>query len=263
MQLFLIDPPQDQHYITLNDPALVHQMSRVLRMKPWSDCTLQWEEVLQTTRGLYTLDTISKQEINLELQADTTLDVRTEDLASCQQILLVVALPNKRAKAELIVQKLSEIGVSKIIWFPAERSQLRLIPEKKMQRMQEISKEATEQSWWWKKTKVIFVSNLEEVCIPMERVLICDLVQKSETKTQFFASDKERWKMNELHEVETKNDRQKNILTICIWPEGWRWPQDYESLASQDYSIIDLWERVLRMETAAIVAAWRGMNNDL
>jgi len=62
------------------------------------------------------------------------------------QIGMVVAMPNKWDKAELIVQKLSEIGVSKIIFWPSERSVIKEWSSKKEERMQKIIKEAVEQS---------------------------------------------------------------------------------------------------------------------
>jgi 16S rRNA (uracil1498-N3)-methyltransferase len=59
---------------------------------------------------------------------------------------MLIAMPNKREKAELIVQKLSEIGVSEIVFRPAERSVITQWNEKKADRLQKIAKEAVEQS---------------------------------------------------------------------------------------------------------------------
>jgi len=55
-------------------------------------------------------------------------------------------MPNKREKAELIVQKLSEIGVDEIAFWPAERSVIKQRNEKKADRLHKIAKEAVEQS---------------------------------------------------------------------------------------------------------------------
>lgn len=55
-------------------------------------------------------------------------------------------MPNKREKAELIVQKLSEIGINEILFRPAERSVIKQRNEKKAERLRKIAKEAVEQS---------------------------------------------------------------------------------------------------------------------
>lgn len=55
-------------------------------------------------------------------------------------------MPNKFEKAELIVQKATEIGVDEIIFRPARRSVIREFPEKKIMRLLVIAKEATEQA---------------------------------------------------------------------------------------------------------------------
>lgn len=56
-------------------------------------------------------------------------------------------MPNKFEKLELIVQKLAEIGIDTVIFWPSRRSLLKDIPPKKMERLQIIAREATEQSW--------------------------------------------------------------------------------------------------------------------
>lgn len=240
MQLFLIEPPKNSASIVITGSWILHQMSRVLRMKISDEVSLQWENNWQISRWLYTIVLLSKKSIKLELVWE--LEVR-ECFAFWVSTTLAIALPNKRSKAELIIQKLSEIGISKIIWFSAQRSQYTSIPEKKVERMNEISKEATEQSWWWKKTEIEFVSDLKGVCEKGGDLVVCDILEVSQAVAT-------RWS----DELETTSK------TILIWPEWGRWPQDYEVLKQYKYSLMDLGERVLRMETAAIIAAWRGMN---
>ena len=59
---------------------------------------------------------------------------------------MIIAMPNKRDKVELIVQKLTECGLDQIIFWPSERSVLRERNSKKEERLQKIIKEAVEQS---------------------------------------------------------------------------------------------------------------------
>ncbi|MBO4516461.1 RNA methyltransferase [bacterium] len=55
-------------------------------------------------------------------------------------------MSNKRDKIELIVQKLSEIGIKHIYFWPSERSVIKEWNEKKAERLNKIAKEAIEQS---------------------------------------------------------------------------------------------------------------------
>ena len=47
---------------------------------------------------------------------------------------------------------------------------------------------------------------------------------------------------------------ESNDLCGVIWPEGWFSEKDLKLF--DDAKIIDLWENVLRMETASIVLWW-------
>lgn len=60
---------------------------------------------------------------------------------------MIVAMPNKFEKLELMVQKLAEIGIDHIVCRPSKRSLLKELPEKKYARLHSIAREATEQSW--------------------------------------------------------------------------------------------------------------------
>jgi RsmE family RNA methyltransferase len=59
---------------------------------------------------------------------------------------MIIAMPNKWEKAELIVQKLTEIGVENIYFWVAEHSIIRQRNNKKTERLNKISQEAVEQS---------------------------------------------------------------------------------------------------------------------
>lgn len=240
MQLFLIERPIDASCITLTDCWILHQIGRVLRMKAGDEVSLQWEDTWQTTRWLYTILQLWKKSIELEL----IWELQTRQTLS-HKITLAVALPNKRSKAELIVQKLAEIGVTEIVRFVAQRSQYDSVPDKKLQRMNDIAKEATEQSRGWKLMKVTVGWLMEEICARNSKnsFLVCDI-------------------HDEVNPIVSRElfDEVKSEYMIFVWPEWWRWPKDYECLHRYGYIVMALWTSVLRMETAAIIAAWRGVN---
>lgn len=57
-----------------------------------------------------------------------------------------LAYPHKISTLEIMVQKLTELGVSEIIFFTAQHSQIDSISENKQHRLTAISREALEQS---------------------------------------------------------------------------------------------------------------------
>lgn len=63
------------------------------------------------------------------------------------QRVMMIAFPNKHEKLELIVQKLTEIGVTDVVFFPAQRSVLKELSANKQSRVEQIVCEAVEQSW--------------------------------------------------------------------------------------------------------------------
>ena len=59
---------------------------------------------------------------------------------------MIIAMPNKWDKIELIVQKLTECGVDQLLFWASERSVIKEWNPKKEERLHKIIKEAVEQS---------------------------------------------------------------------------------------------------------------------
>jgi 16S rRNA (uracil1498-N3)-methyltransferase len=74
-------------------------------------------------------------------------------------------MPNKFDKIELIVQKCVEIGIASIHFFVAQYSQIRDISPKKIERLEKIALEATEQSYGVLLPTCTFVPTLESLCL--------------------------------------------------------------------------------------------------
>lgn len=62
-------------------------------------------------------------------------------------ITLYQAMPNRFEKLEWIVQKNTEIGIKKMVFFRSERSQKLIVNESKIKRLNTIAIEAIEQSY--------------------------------------------------------------------------------------------------------------------
>ena len=152
-----------------------------------------------------------------------------------KNISMLIAMPNKREKAELITQKLTEIWVENIYFWVSEHSIIRQWNDKKAERLNKISHEAVEQSRWIQLPEIKFLKSEKDLknFVNWKNVIIAN--------------------MNWLPYWEiTKNE--SNDLCGVIWPEGWLSEKDLKFF--DNAKVIDLWKNVLRMETASIVLWW-------
>ena len=233
MQLFHID--SDRVRVKWNDieifsvPELLSQLRKVLRIKKWDKICVQYSDNKQTTRYELLIQDWTDKDLFGEIISSQTFSFPKKNVS------MLIAMPNKREKSELIVQKLTEIGIQNVCFWVSEHSIIRQRNEKKAERLDKISHEALEQSRW--------------IQIPEIKFL------KSENKLQEFT----RWKniiianMNGLPYWEIVK-LSNNDLCGVIWPEWWFSEKDLKLF--HDAKIIDLWKNVLRMETASIVLWW-------
>ncbi len=120
--------------------------------------------------------------------------------------------------------------MSQIIFFPAQRSQIRKLDPKKLDKLSLKALEASEQSNRRTVPQISFVKYLDEV-----------LAMEGE-KVLFHKSDN--------HSYESKNT--SSIIGL-VGPEGGR--SDEELTQMNDLPTMNLGNTILRMETAAIVGA--------
>ena len=232
MQLFHIDA--DKIHIKWNNleifpvPELISQLRKVLRIQKWDKISIQTSEWYKTTR--YELLILNRTDQKLFTEV-----LIIKEFEQKNKISMFIAMPNKREKAELIVQKLTEIWVSNIYFWVSEHSIIRQRNEKKAERLTKISKEAVEQSWGIQLPEIIFLDSDDK------------LLQFTNWKKIIIAN---QWWLNYW---EILKNSESNICWI-IWPEWWFSEKDLK-IFNNAY-IIDLWMNVLRMETASIILAW-------
>ena len=163
----------------------------------------------------------------------------TEDREMNINISIAIALVNEQ-KMDLILQKLTELGVSNIIPIKTERSIVKLDEkkeEKKISRWQIICKEASEQSKRTKIPKVNNIHTLKELCkLPISTKLICSLNEFTKPLDNYLKKDL------------------KEILFV-IGPEGGFTSKEEEFLLDNNFLPVTLGKRVMRVETAAIYTA--------
>jgi len=210
-------------------PELLSQLRKVLRIKKWDKICIQFSDKNWTMRYELSIQDWTDKDLSGEIISSQTFSFPEKNIS------MLIAMPNKREKAELIVQKLTEIWVENIYFWVSEHSIIRQRNEKKAERLDKISREATEQSRWIQIPEIKFLKSENELknFVDWKDVIIANM----------------NWlPFWDLSKIES------NDLCGVIWPEGWFSPKDLKLF---DWAkIIDLWENVLRMETASIVLWW-------
>ena len=232
MQLFHIDA--DKIHVKWNNielfsiPELISQLRKVLRIKKWDKICIQYSDNVWTTRYELSIQDWTDKDLTGEIISSQTFSFPEKNIS------MLIAMPNKREKSELIVQKLTEIWVQNIYFWVSEHSIIRQWNDKKAERLDKISHEAVEQSRWIQLPEIKFL--------------------KSENELKDFVS----WKniiianMNWLPFSQLAKNLSNNICGV-IWPE-WGFSEKDLNLF-KNANIVDLWTNVLRMETASIVLA--------
>ena len=164
-----------------------------------------------------------------------------EDKKTKIELTVAVALV-KEQKMDLILQKLTELGVSRIIPVSMERSIVKLDKErfnKKKLRWESICKEASEQS---KRTNIPIIEDIKS---------IKDLT-KEDADLKLVASTKEKEKLLNYY-LQSIEDCAKIIMVIG--PEGGISDREEDILVSNGYNRVSFGNLIFRVETATIYAA--------
>lgn len=164
-----------------------------------------------------------------------------EDKKTKIELTVAVALV-KEQKMDLILQKLTELGVSRIIPVSMERSIVKLDKErfnKKKVRWESICKEASEQS---KRTNILIIEDIKS---------IKDLT-KEDADLKLVASTKEKEKLLNYY-LQSIEDCAKIIMVIG--PEGGISDKEEDILVSNGYNRVSFGNLIFRVETATIYVA--------
>ena len=164
-----------------------------------------------------------------------------EDKTTKIELTVAVALV-KEQKMDLILQKLTELGVSRIIPVSMERSIVKLDKErfnKKKVRWESICKEASEQS---KRTNIPIIEDVKS---------IKDLT-KEDADLKLVASTKEKEKLLNYY-LQSIEDCAKIIMVIG--PEGGISDKEEDILVSNGYNRVSFGNLIFRVETATIYVA--------
>lgn len=208
-------------------PELISQLRKVLRIRKWDKICVQYSDNNKTIRHELSVIDWTDKDLSGKIISNQTFSF------SERNIFMFIAMPNKREKAELIVQKLTEIWIQNVYFRVSEHSIIRQRNGKKAERLEKISHEAVEQSRWIQIPEIKFLNEKElKDFIKWKDVIVAN--------------------MNWLP-YQKLNKISKNDLCGVIWPEGWFSESDLSLF--KNANIVDLWNNVLRMETASIVLA--------
>lgn len=171
---------------------------------------------------------IKKMEINNEFKHD-----------------IVYALPLiKYKKIDLLVQKLTELGVKKLQLLFSDNVSIKYTEfdlKKKIERWEAISKAATEQSFRNEAMKIEFPISFD------------NLLAKYPTYNKFIAHEKNEYKESFFLEGD---------LLLLSGPEGGFSDQEIDAAIENNFQVISLGKTILRAESAAIkLASLININN--
>jgi RsmE family RNA methyltransferase len=247
MQLFITTPTIHNKQLTITEDRIIYQCTKVLRIKPWYQLTVQH----QSKRYLCTITWWSADALHCDII--TTIEQQKSDRNHGSWLL--IALPNHHDKCQLIVQKCSEIGLDDIIFWKAQRSQLKTISPTNRQKYEMIALEATEQSRNRSLPRFHYIeddlNNHTEILSAYTKIQWYCFEYHDQYNTQHILS--QHWSTH------TSND----YLLWCVWPEWWRTSHDIDTMklfVNNRLLFVDLGWSILRTETACIIA-WRMIKN--
>lgn len=228
MQRYFVNKKNANKLILSNDD--VHHIKNVMRNKSGDLIECIHEEKLYICQidnpSNYEVSIIEEKEDNNELNIDVTI-----------AIALV-----KEQKMDLILQKLTELGVSRIIPVKMERSIVKLDDikfKKKKERWIKICKEASEQS---KRNKIPEITDIYTI----------KELEEIDSDYKFVCSTKNR---NNLINKCLQDKVSCAKMIFVIGPEGGISSSEEDLLESFGYIPMTLGNRIMRVETAAIYIA--------
>jgi len=223
----------------VNFPApIAHQIRHVLRLKEGMHV-----EVLDNRGNVLQVRLEEISESGVMGQIITSSQPPDEPAV---KVTLCISL-TQREKFEWILQKNVEVGTSCILPFTSRYSLVRekTIEAKRRQRWEDILREAAEQSGR------IVIPTLGEVCILPKLITHCI------TKYDVCLAAWEGEHTTSLQRaLRTQQNEGKNLRSVAIFigPEGGFAQQEVELFEQAGVKLVSLGKRILRMETAAIVA---------
>ncbi|HYE59725.1 MAG TPA: RsmE family RNA methyltransferase [Candidatus Kapabacteria bacterium] len=222
---FIGDFDFSQQECVVTDPDIVHQWRRVLRMKPGDEVTLLNGKGAIAQAVMKDMD-----------NGRAVVTIRhTEEASGVQQPVVLYCAILKRENMEVVVQKATEVGISRIVPLVTKRT-VKL--GFRIDRMERIAKEAAEQCGRLDVPSIAEPLSLDEALetAQHDRIIFFDLHAPLLTSAMVSLTSKG--------------------LGVCIGPEG-GWDESERTQArAAGCTFASLGNLVLRAETAALIASY-------
>lgn len=225
---FILDCDLDEKEIEITEPRVVSQLGKVLRTKIGDKIFLSYGKTDKEAEAK--IVKINKNSIKVKV-----LEVFEKKVEPEVNLTLFTSII-KKDRLEWLVEKATEIGVTKIVPLVADRT-VKL--DFKKERLEKIALEAAEQSGRtivpeiWK--KMTFKEALEET--------------KNFEQNYFFSTEDSAKESLKIKDKNIKN------ISVFIGPEGDWSDEEIELAREYNLTFASLGKRILRSETAGIVAA--------
>ena len=171
------------------------------------------------------------------------VEALTDAVESPLQLTLAQALV-KGEKFDLIVQKATELGVNRIVPLSCDHADMKLNREqsaKKIERWQRISMEALKQCGR---------RSLVEISLPMTLAEFIEASEAASPSARLFFNERGGARLQEA--LEKLSDQR--VVTVLTGPEGGWSDAEIALLNHSACQAVTLGKRILRTETAALVA---------
>ncbi len=223
----------EQKEIIISDKELIHQFLNVFRFKVGDKVILFDGSGFEYEAEI---SLISKKELSLKILSHFAKDLRDKNISLFLSLI-------KKNNFELAAEKCTEIGVAEIHPIISERSEKK---DLNLERLNKIVKEASEQSGRVTLPKVCDIVSLGEA--------VSQVVKEGRVGVVFHTSTTPSPSLS--NEEESPKD-----VCVFVGPEG-GWSEAEVNLFKQNnFKILSLGSNILRAETAAIVAIWKGLND--
>jgi len=233
MPHFYVNPKdiQDKSFIIENEQF--HYLSNVRRFSVGDEINI-FDGLGNSYKAR--IDNIDKKSMKGTILSSKTLVLPNK------KISLYTAIP-KGERFDWLIEKASEIGVSKIVPIIYVRSVVKELSENKLERYKKISISASSQSWR---------ADIMPIEKPISFIETVGAVstQKDTLNILPWESEEEKNILNILNE----NKDVKNI-NIFVGPEGGFDKTEIDIAIKKGFKTVTLGKNILRVETAAIVAS--------
>lgn len=215
-QFFYNNKLNTNDIIRLNDDVLYH-LKKVLRKG--SDYTFRLVDIDGKIFHCHLID-------DNNCVVDKYLDENNELDINITCILSLI----KSDKLELCIQKLTELGVNRIVLYDSIRSVMKIKDEKKLSRFEKIALEAAQQSHRNRIPEIKYIRSVKDM-------------KQYMSEDNYICYESE----DNIVNIEVAND-----ITFVIGPEGGFELNEYNNICELGFKSISLGKRILRAETAAI-----------